>query len=78
MIGRMGRPPTSEWGLRASAAGLDQKTLALLAGAHVTTVSRGLAGKFGAVSPGLCSVIIAWEQMTPMQREAWIAAVSDL
>ncbi len=72
----MGKPPTSEWGRRAHAAGLDQKTLARLAGATPIAVSLGLRGKWASGIPGhLQSLIIAWELMTLEQREAWIASL---
>lgn len=74
----MGRPPISEWGLRAQAAGLDQKTHALLAGADATTVSRGLNGKFGPAPVRLCSIILVWEMLTPDQRAAWVDGVRAL
>lgn len=74
----MGKPPTSEWGRRAHAAGLDQNTLALLADTHPTTVSRGLNGKFGGLSLRLCSVIIAWEMMDAAMRQVWVATMQAL
>lgn len=75
----MGKPPTSEWGLRAHRVGLDQKTLALLAGAAPNSVSRGLKGEWASGVPGhLKALVIAWEAMTAEQRMAWVEAVKAL
>lgn len=72
----MGKPPTSEWGRRARAAGLDQKTLARLAGVDPNSVSRGLKGEWASGVPGhLRALILAWELMTPEQRDAWVRSV---
>jgi len=73
----MSKKPTSEWGLRADAAGLDQKTLARLAGVAPNSVGRGLRGEVGDGSvPGyLRALIVAWELMAPEQRAAWRAAL---
>jgi hypothetical protein len=72
----MGKPPTSEWGRRAHAAGLDQKTLARLAGAAPNSVSRGLKGEWASGVPGhLRALILAWELMTPEQREEWVRSI---
>ena len=65
--------PTSQWGLRAKVAGLDQKTIARLTGAGVDTISRGLTGKRGEVPLRLRSLVVAWELMTETQRAAWLA-----
>ena len=78
IIGRMGKPPLSEWGRRAQAAGLDQKTLALLAGTDATTVSRGLNGRFATVPIRLYSIIVVWEMLPPECRQAWVSTVRDL
>lgn len=69
----MGKPPTTEWGLRARAVSLDQLTLATLARVHPDAVSRAL--KRDPSGGVYASLIHAWELMTPDQREAWVAAV---
>lgn len=73
----MAKTPKSFWGQRAHAAGLDQKTLAQLAGAVPNSVSRGLRGEWASGVPGhLRSLILAWELMSPEQRIAWLERVS--
>lgn len=75
----MARTPTSEWGRRAHAAGLDQLTLARLAGAAPQSVSRGLKGEWASGVPGhLRSLILAWELMTADQREEWLRSVAEV
>lgn len=69
----MARTPTSEWGRRAHAAGLDQATLARLADMAPNSVSRGLLGATGGSSFGrLRALILAWEIMAPDQRALWL------
>lgn len=72
----MGKPPTTEWGLRARAAGLDQLTLATLARVHSDAVSRAL--KRDPSGGVYASLILAWEAMTEDQRAAWVEAVTAL
>lgn len=72
----MGKPPTTEWGLRARAAGLDQLTLATLARVHPDAVSRAL--KRDPSGGVYASIVLVWELLTPDQREAWMAAVKGL
>ncbi|OYQ37809.1 hypothetical protein CHU95_00415 [Niveispirillum lacus] len=72
----MGKTPTSPWGLRAHASGLHQKDLARLAGTDPINVSRGLRGDWtSGVPKHLQALIIAWELMTPAQREDWMRQV---
>ncbi len=74
----MGKRPTTEWGRRADAAGLDQITLAKLAGVSENSVSRGLRGAWASGVPGyLLSLIIAWELMSPDQRRDWISSIDE-
>jgi hypothetical protein len=54
----MGKPPTTEWGLRARAAGLDQLTLATLARVHPDAISRAL--KRDPTGGVYASLVIAW------------------
>lgn len=71
----MTKKPTSTWGMRAFNAGLDQKTLARLAGVATSSVGRGLRGEFASGVPGyLRALIVAWELMSEHQQAAWIAA----
>lgn len=68
------RPMDNEpWQRRAKDAGLTQVTLARLLGRPVNTISRQIRGEHGEVPQHLVAVIIAWEMMTPEQREDWIA-----
>jgi hypothetical protein len=62
------------WQRRAKDAGLSQVTLARLLGRPVNTISRQIRGEHGDVPQHLVAVIIAWEMMTPDQREDWMAA----
>jgi hypothetical protein len=74
----MGKQPKSAWGLRAKSAGLDQKTLARLAGTSPNTVYRGLSGTWGSGVPGyLVSLIVAWEMLTEDQRRALLDASEE-
>lgn len=67
------------WQRRAKAAGLTQKMLAHLLGRPEITVSRQLRGKFGGETPvHVITAILAWELMTPEQRQAWVEAVDAL
>lgn len=61
------------WQRRAKDAGLSQVTLARLLGRPVNTISRQIRGEAGSVPQHLIAVIIAWEMLTPEQREEWIA-----
>ncbi len=66
-----------EWQKRAKAAGLSQKALARLLGFAENTISRQLRGKWssGATPRHVIAAIIAWELMTPDQREKWFDEV---
>lgn len=61
------------WQRRAKDAGLSQVTLARLLGRPVNTISRQIRGEHGEVPQHLVAVIIAWEMLTPEQRDEWIA-----
>lgn len=64
------------WQLRARAAGLTQKMLARLLGHTELTVSRQLRGHWeSGVPQHVRAAIIAWEMMTPEQRQRWLAEV---
>jgi len=67
------------WQARARAAGLTQKLIAKLTGRNENSVGRSLAGeRQTADAPGpYIAVILAWEIMTPEQRDRWIAAVGQ-
>lgn len=68
------RPMDNEpWQRRAKDAGLTQVTLARLLGRPVNTISRQIRGEHGEVPQHLVAVIVAWEMMTPEQRDEWIA-----
>jgi transcriptional regulator with XRE-family HTH domain len=63
-----GRP----WQVRAKEAGLSQRKLARIAGKPENTVSRQLRGEFGdEAARYLMALILAWEGMTPEQRDDW-------
>lgn len=62
------------WQRRAKDAGLSQVTLARLLGRPVNTISRQIRGEHGDVPQHLIAVIIAWEMMTPEQRDDWMSA----
>jgi hypothetical protein len=71
--------PKSPWGLRAHAAGLDLRTLALLSGRAYNSVSRALRGEWeSGVPTNLILIIVAWEIMDAAQREAWLDAAKKL
>lgn len=64
--------PTVAWQRRAKAAGLTQVRLAKLLGRPVNTISRQIRGENGGVPQHLMAVIIAWEMLTPDQRDEWV------
>lgn len=67
------------WQNRARAAGLTQKMLARLLGHAEITISRQLRGHWeSGVPKHVRAAIVAWELMTPDQREAWLSAADDL
>lgn len=74
---KRGRKPSSQWGLRALTAGLDQTTLAVLAGVSPNSVSRALREKWTAPRY-LYALIVAWELLTPDQRAQLVAAVAGV
>ncbi len=64
------------WQQRAIAAGLPQQTLVTLAGHDKSTIARQLRGYWQSGIPKhIRSMIIAWEVMTPDQRERWLRLV---
>ena len=64
------------WQQRAKAAGLKQKLLARLLGLYEITVSRQLRGRWQSGTPkATIAAILAWEIMSPEQREQWIEQV---
>ncbi len=63
------------WQIRAKAAKLTQRALARLTGKPENTISRQLRGEFGDVPGYLIAIIIAWEGMVDIEREAWLMAV---
>lgn len=74
----MAKTPTSVWGRRAHAAGLDQKTLAELAGVTANSVGRGLRGEFSGAVPGyLRALIVGWELMSERDRGRWLEAAAQ-
>lgn len=67
------------WQQRAKAVGLSQKMLARLLGHAEITISRQLRGHWeSGVPQHVKAAIVAWELMTPKQREAWLAAADEL
>jgi hypothetical protein len=67
------------WQTRAKAAGLTQKMLAKLLGHAEITVSRQLRGHWDSGVPQhVIAAILAWEMMTPNQRDDWMKAVDGL
>lgn len=64
------------WQRRARAAGLSQKVLAALLGHAEITISRQLRGHWESGVPRhIKAAIIAWELMSPDQRELWLKAI---
>ncbi len=62
------------WQLRARAAGLSQRLLAKILNHHERTVSIQLRSHGQRGVPGhVIAAIVAWEVMTPEQRESWLA-----
>lgn len=67
------------WQKRLRAAGLTQRILARLMGRPEITISRQLRGHFeGGTPKHLIAVILAWEHMTPEQRQAWQTAADEI
>lgn len=70
--------PEVEWSQRARLAGLNQVTLAALAGVSPNSVYRAFAGYWSKGLPGyLRAIIAAWEIMSVEQRQKWSEAVAD-
>lgn len=70
------RPMDNEpWQRRAKDVGLTQVKLAALLGRPVNTISRQIRGENGGVPQHLVAAIIAWEMMTDVQRDEWMASV---
>ncbi len=66
------------WQKRAKAAGLSQKVLARLLGHAEITVSRQLRGHWDSGIPRhVIAAILAWEIMTPEQRQAWVDSTEN-
>lgn len=67
------------WQQRAKKAGLSQKTLAMLLGVHVNTVSQQLRGKWasGETPRYVKAVIWAWERLPQKERDAMIASAQQ-
>lgn len=65
----------TEWQIRAKAAGLSQRMLARLVDRPENTISRQLRGEFGKAPGDLVAIIIAWEDMAPVERTDWAARV---
>jgi predicted transcriptional regulator len=63
------------WQRRAREAGLSQTRLARLLGVSDNAISDGLRGKYGEEPDYITTMIIAWEIMTPAQREELEAKV---
>lgn len=66
------------WQQRARAAGLTQRDLSRLLGRPDITISKQLRGHWGDGRPPkhLVAAILAWEIMTPEQREQWKQAAA--
>lgn len=62
------------WQSRARAVGLTQKAIAALARRDENSVGRALSGdrKTGNAAGPYVAIILAWEIMTPEQRERWV------
>lgn len=64
------------WQNRAKNAGLSQRQLAELLGFSPNTISRQLRGMWESGVPRhVIAAIVAWELMTPEQREDWLSVV---
>lgn len=63
------------WQIRMRKAGLSQRTLARLCGKPENTISRQLRGEFGPVPGYVVAITLAWEGMSPDDREGWREAV---
>lgn len=70
--------PEAEWSQRAREAGLNQVTLAALAGVSPNSVYRAFAGYWTrGLSGYLCAIIAAWEIMSVEQRQKWTDALAN-
>ena len=68
----------TDWQMRARLAGLNQRMLARLTGGTETTVSKQLRGHWQDAPPQYVQTIIAaYALMTPDQRAALLAQVTD-
>lgn len=63
---------------RLKAIGLTQRTLGRLLGYGESKMSRHLRGHLqSGVPQNVLAAIVAWEVMTPEQRELWVAKVTQ-
>lgn len=66
------------WQVRARAAGLDQETLRRILKLAKSSASRGITGAWeSGVPPAIKATVIAWELMTPEQREEWLRLIDE-
>lgn len=66
------------WQIRAIAAGLDQETIRRILKLAKSSVSRGITGRWeSGVPPAIKATILAWEVMTPEQREEWLRLIEE-
>lgn len=69
----------SPWQIRTRAAGLTQKLIAALTRRNENSVGRALSGarlNKDAAGPYI-AVILAWELMSPDQREEWVRRAQE-
>lgn len=62
--------------MRIKAAGLSQRGLMQLTGHSENTISRQMKGLWP-VTRHVEAIVIAWEIMTPAQREEWLAILTN-
>lgn len=66
------------WQLRAMAVGLDQETIRRILKLAKSSVSRGMTGKYDSGVPqSIKATVLAWEIMTPEQREEWLRLIDE-
>ncbi len=77
--GKVGGMKDSPWQTRTRAAGLTQKLIAALTRRNENSVGRALSGarlNEDAAGPYI-AVILAWELMSPEQREDWVRRAQE-
>lgn len=78
-LGRYTVPPMEgrPWQLEAKRLGLTQRVLSRMTGKPENTISRQMKGEHGPIPRYLAAIIIKWRDLTPAERDAWLAEVES-